>query len=82
MDGKEVVVAFIVVASFSPYTIILGRLWIHTIGVVPSILHVKVKFHTEQGIAVVRGSQQVARHCLVAVVNWKDEQADQRDLSE
>ena len=25
MEGKEVVVAFIVVASFSPYTTILGR---------------------------------------------------------
>jgi len=63
MKGKEVTVAFVVVVSFSPYTAILGRLWIHAIGVVPSTLHVKVKFHTEQGIAVVRGSQQAARQC-------------------
>ena len=48
MKGKEVVVAFMVVASFSPYTTILGRPWIHAMGVVvPSTLHVKVKFPTE-----------------------------------
>ncbi|XP_075663037.1 uncharacterized protein LOC142632540 [Castanea sativa] len=35
MGGKEVVVTFIVVASFSPYTVILGRPWIHEMGVVP-----------------------------------------------
>ena len=56
MEGKEVIVAFIVVASFTPHTTILGRPWIHTMGAVPSTLHVKVKFRTEQGIAVVRGS--------------------------
>ena len=57
MEGKEVIVAFIVVASFSPYTAILGRPWIHAMGAIPSTLHVKVKFRTEQGIAVVRESQ-------------------------
>ena len=56
MEGKEVIVTFIVVASFSPYIAILGKPWIHTIGVVPSTLHMKVKFRTEQGIALVRGS--------------------------
>jgi len=38
--------------------------------VVPSTLNVKVKFLTEQGIAMVRGNQQVARQCLVAAVDW------------
>ena len=61
MEGKEVTITFIVVSSFSPYTAILGRPWIHTIGAVPSTLHAKVKFHTEQGMAVVQGSQKVAR---------------------
>ena len=61
MKGKEVTVAFIVVTSFSPYTAILGRLWIHAMGAVPSTLHVKVKFRTEQGIVTIRGSQQAAR---------------------
>ena len=47
MEGKQVVVMFIVVALFSPYIAILGRPWIHAIGAVPSTLHVKVKLHTE-----------------------------------
>ena len=55
MEGNEVMVTFIVVNSFSPYTAILGRPWIHAMGAVPSTLHVKVKFCTEQGVAVVQG---------------------------
>ena len=47
MEGKEVMVIFIVVSSFSPYMAILGRPWIHAMGAVPSTLHVKVKFPTE-----------------------------------
>jgi len=73
MEGKEVIIAFIVIASFSPYTAILGRLWIHAMWAISSTLHVKVKFRTEQGIAVVRGSQKVVRQCLVTAVNWKKE---------
>ena len=75
MEGKEVMVTFIVVILFSQYIAILGRSWIHAMGAVPSTLHVKVKFPIEQGVAVVRGSQQVARQCLVATVSWKDKQA-------
>ena len=47
MEGKEVIVTFIVVASFSPYTAILGRPWIHAMGAISSTLHVKVKFLTK-----------------------------------
>ena len=46
MEGNKVMVTFIIVRSFSPYTTVLGRLWIHTMKVVPSTLHVKVKFPT------------------------------------
>nr|XP_023902070.1 uncharacterized protein LOC112013922 [Quercus suber] len=53
MEGKEVVVKFIVVTSFSPYTAILGRPWIHAMGAVPSTLHMKMKFPTDHGITVV-----------------------------
>ena len=56
MEGKEVMVTFMVVTSFSPYTVILGRSWIHAMGVVLSTLHVKVRLRTEQGIVVVRGN--------------------------
>ena len=79
MEGKEVMVTFIVVVSFFPYTAILGRPWIHAMGAVPSTLHIKVKFRTEQGIAIVRGNQQVARQCLVAAV---DQGIEQRELTE
>ena len=68
MEGKMVMVIFIVVASFSLYTAILGKPWIHAMGAVPSTLHVKVKFQTEQGIAVLNGNQQVARQCLIAAI--------------
>ena len=56
MEGNEVMVNFIVVSSFSPYTAILGRSWIHAMGAVLSTLHVKVKFHTDHGIATMRGN--------------------------
>ena len=42
-------------------------------GAVSFTLHVKVKFPTKQGIAIVRGSQQVARQCLVVAVDKKKE---------
>ena len=56
MEAKEVMVTFVLVNSFSPYTKILGRLWIHAMIVVTSTLHVKVKLHTDHGIATVRGN--------------------------
>jgi len=54
MEGKEVMVTFIVVRSFSPYMVILGRPWIHAMRFIPSTLHMKVKFPTEHGVVVVR----------------------------
>nr|XP_023894427.1 uncharacterized protein LOC112006379 [Quercus suber] len=82
MEGKEVVVTFIVVNAFSPYTAILGRSWIYAMGVVPSTLHVKVKFSIENGVAAVRGSQQVARQCLVAAVARRNKQDKQNETVE
>ena len=48
MEGKEVIATFIMVNSFSIYTVILGRLWIHAMGAILSTLHMKVKFCTER----------------------------------
>ena len=45
-------------------------------GAVPSTLHIKVKFLTEQGIVIVRGNQQVARQCLVAAVDQRIKQKE------
>ena len=43
--GSEIVeVNFIVVDTYSPYTAIVGRPWLHTLGAVASSLHQKVKF--------------------------------------
>ena len=61
MEGKEVMVTFIVVKSFLLYTAILRRPWIHAMKVILSTLHVKVKFSTEYGVAVVWGNQRVTR---------------------
>ncbi|XP_075636866.1 uncharacterized protein LOC142609126 [Castanea sativa] len=76
MGGREVMVTFIVVASFSSYTAIFGRPWIHDMGAVPSTLNVKVKFRTDEGITVIRGDQQAARQCLVATAIKRIEQKE------
>ena len=72
-------VNFIVVNAFSPYTAILARPWIHTMGVVLSTLHVKVKFPTEQRVVVVKGDQKAIRQCLVAVINHEIKQKGQAE---
>ena len=70
--GTNVVeVDFIVVDAFSPYTIIMGRPWLHTLGVVSSTLHQKVKYPSEDQMLEIVGSQSVARQCLVAVIQHK-----------
>ena len=45
--GTDVIkVDFIVVDAFSPYTAIMGRPWLHSLGAVSSTLHQKVKYHS------------------------------------
>ena len=68
--GKELI-DFILVHSYSPYTAILGHLWIHSMGAVPSSLHQKVKFPTERGIAKIHGDQSMAWMCQIVVVGKK-----------
>ena len=59
--GRKVVnVDFIVVEAYSPYMAILARPWQHTIGVVSSTLHVKLKYPTE-GVGELLGCQVVVR---------------------
>ena len=60
-EGKKVMVNFIVVNAFFPYMAILGWPWIHTMGVVLSTLHMKIKFPIEDGIVVFRVDQQVMK---------------------
>ena len=72
VEGRKEMVHFIVVHSYSPYTAILVHPWIHTMGVVPSSLHQKVKFPTEQDIAEIRGNQSVACRCQIAIVGHRN----------
>ena len=82
MEGKEVIVTFVVVNSFSPYTAILWRPWIHAMGAILSTLHMKVKFRMERGVATVRGNQKVAWQCLVAAAHWRNEQIKHKEITE
>ena len=55
--GLDVVeVDFIVVDAFSPYTAIMGRPWLHSLGVVSSTLHQKVKYPSEGQVLEIVGS--------------------------
>ena len=67
--GSEVVeVDFIVVDAYSPYTAIVARPWLHTLGAVSSTLHQKVKYPSEGQIKEILGDQSMARQCLVAAI--------------
>ena len=54
--GSEVVeVDFIIVDAYSPYTTVVARPWLHTLGAVSSALHQKVKYLSEGQIKEILG---------------------------
>ena len=61
-------VDFIVVDAFSPYTAIVARPWLHTLGAISSTLHQKVKYPSEGQIEEILGDQAMARQCMVATI--------------
>ena len=61
-------VNFIVVDAYSPYTVIEARPWLHTMGAVPSTLHLKVKYLFVNQVKELVGSQSMARQCMVAAI--------------
>ena len=70
--GPEIVeVNFILVDTYSPYTAIIGRPWLHTLGAVASLLHQKVKFPSGDQVLKIRGCQPTARQCVVAAVSHR-----------
>ena len=72
--GLDVVeVDFIVVDAFSPYTAIMGRPWLHSLGAVSSTLHQKVKYPSECQVLEIVGSQSMARQCLIVAIQHKPE---------
>ncbi|XP_050280809.1 uncharacterized protein LOC126721794 [Quercus robur] len=72
--GLEVVeVDFIMVDAYSPYTAIVARPWLHTLGVVSSTLHQKVKYPSGGQVEEFRGDQAMARQCMVAAIScWSN----------
>ena len=72
--GSDVVeVDFIVVDVFSPYTSIMGRPWLHSLGAISSTLHQKVKYPSRGQVLEIVGSQSMARQCLIAAIQHKPE---------
>ena len=70
--GSDVVeLDFIMVDAFSPYTAIMGRPWLHSLGAVSSTLHQKVKYPSGGQVLEIVGSQSMARQCLIAAIQHK-----------
>ena len=61
-------VDFIMVDAFSPYTAIVTRPWLHTLGAIFSTLHQKVKYPSKGQIVEILGDQAVARQCMVIAI--------------
>ena len=66
-------VDFIVVDAYSPYTAIVARPWLHTLGAVSSTLHQKVKYPSEGQIEEILDDQAMARQCMVAAIRHRPE---------
>ena len=67
--GSEVVeMNFIVVDAYSPYTAIVARPWLHTLGAISLTLHQKVKYLSRDQVEELIGNQSVARQCLVSAI--------------
>ena len=64
-------VDFIVVDAFSPYTAIMGKPWLHSLGAVSSTLHQEVKYPSRGQVLEIVGSQSMARQCLIVAIQHK-----------
>ena len=64
-------VDFIVVDAYSPYTAIVARPWLHTLGAVSSTLHQKIKNPSGGKIEEILGDQTMARQCMIAAIQHK-----------
>ena len=72
--GTDVVeVDFIVVDASSPYTAIMGKPWLQSLGAVSSTLHQKVKYPSGGQVLAIVGSQSMARQYLVVAIQHKPE---------
>ena len=72
--GSETVeVDFIVVDAYSPYTAIVAKPWLHTLGAVSSTLHQNVKYLSEGQIEEILVDQAKARQCMIVAIRHKPE---------
>ena len=72
--GLEMVeVDFIIMDAYFPYTAIVARPWLHTLGAVSSTLHQKVKYPSGGQIKEILGNQALARQCMMATIQHKPE---------
>ena len=72
-SSETVEVDFIVVNAYSPYTAIVAKPWLHTLGAVSSTLHQKIKYLFGGKIEEILGDQTMARQCMVAAIRHKPE---------
>ena len=72
-SSETVEVDFIVVDAYSPYTAIVARPWLHTLGAVSSTLHQKIKYPSGGKIEEILGDQTMARQCMIAAIRDKPE---------
>ena len=70
--GSEIVeVDFIVVDAYSPYTAIVARPWLHTLGAVSSTLHQKIKYPSGGKVEELLGDQTMVRQCMIVAIRHK-----------
>ena len=73
--GLETVeVDFVVVNAYSPYTAIVARPWLYTLGAVSSTLHQKIKYPSGGKIEEILGDQTMAQQCMIAAIRHKPEE--------
>ena len=66
-------VDFIIVDAYSPYTSIVARPWLHTLGAISSTLNQKIKYPFGGKIEEILGDQTMAQQCMVAAIQHKPE---------
>ena len=67
-NSEVVEVDFIMVDAYSPYTAIVARPWLHTLGVVSSNMHQKVKYPSGDRIEELVRNQSMAKQCFVSAI--------------
>ena len=67
-SSETVEVDFIVMDADSPYTAIVARPWLHTLGAVSSTIYQKIKYPSGGKIEEILGYQTIARQCMIAAI--------------